>query len=172
MADFLDHDRPFDATLRDPVFVAIFEMIPAAAFIVDAEGSIVDMNAAGSKAVGSDAGACRAALRRAVHPPHEDPTFMVRKIEALARYLAVMRAPLEGPVMRARVLSRRWKLTVRQAEVLALLARGLGNKDIASQLSCAEVTVEFHVTALLHKTERETRAALIARFWSETIFDV
>jgi DNA-binding NarL/FixJ family response regulator len=53
--------------------------------------------------------------------------------------------------------------------VLELLAHGSGNKDIAALLGCAEVTVEFHVTALLKKAGAVGRAGMIARFWSEKV---
>jgi DNA-binding NarL/FixJ family response regulator len=71
--------------------------------------------------------------------------------------------------VRARVLATRWGLTKRQTEVLELLAHGSGNKDIAALLGCAEVTVEFHVTALLKKAGAVGRAGMIARFWSEKV---
>lgn len=40
-------------------------------------------------------------------------------------------------------------LTERQAQVLALLTRGLSNREIAAQLDLAEGTVKIHVTAIL-----------------------
>jgi DNA-binding NarL/FixJ family response regulator len=43
------------------------------------------------------------------------------------------------------------------------MLRGLTNKEIAGNLACAEVTVEFHVTALLRKTNTQGRAALVSR---------
>ena len=40
-------------------------------------------------------------------------------------------------------------LTERQAQVLALLARGLSNREIAAHLELSEGTVKIHVTAIL-----------------------
>jgi NarL family two-component system response regulator LiaR len=62
-------------------------------------------------------------------------------------------------------------LTVREREVLALLARGLPNKLIARELGIAEKTVKAHVSSILAKlnvTDR-TQAALLAvrRGWVE-----
>ena len=39
-------------------------------------------------------------------------------------------------------------LTVRQSQVLALMVRGLSNRDIADQLELTEGTVKIHVTAI------------------------
>ena len=74
-----------------------------------------------------------------------------------------------GDDIEARIVAaaQKWELTARQAEVLGLLARGRSNKEIASDLSCAENTVELHVTHLFKKSGATSRAQLIARFWSE-----
>ena len=63
-------------------------------------------------------------------------------------------------------LQREWRLTAKQTAVLGRLATGLSNKSLALELSCAEGTVETHVTALLNKSATESRAELIARFWT------
>ena len=56
------------------------------------------------------------------------------------------------------------QLTVREREVLALLGRGLSNRDLAAELFVAEKTVKTHVSSILsklHLTDR-TQAALFA----------
>jgi DNA-binding NarL/FixJ family response regulator len=56
------------------------------------------------------------------------------------------------------------KLTGREVDVLRLIARGLTNSEIATQLSLSEGTVRNHVSAILTKlnvTDR-TQAAIIA----------
>jgi len=63
--------------------------------------------------------------------------------------------------------ARRWGLTPRQGEVVALAAGGLSNRAIADALGCAEGTVELHVTAVLRKAGCRSRTELVARFWSE-----
>jgi DNA-binding CsgD family transcriptional regulator len=60
-------------------------------------------------------------------------------------------------------------LTRRQAEVLALAVHGLSNKEIASELGCAENTVELHVTQLLKKSRAQGRVQLVARFWTDQL---
>lgn len=48
-------------------------------------------------------------------------------------------------------------LTGRESEVLALLARGWGNRKIAQELALSEVTVRAHVGRILHKLGASTR---------------
>ena len=49
-------------------------------------------------------------------------------------------------------------LTAREVEVLALLARGLSNRDIARTLVITEKTVGNHVEHIYTKIDRTTRA--------------
>jgi len=53
-------------------------------------------------------------------------------------------------------------LTPRQLEVLALLAEGLSNPEIADRLSTTLKTVEHHVSAVLAKIEVRTRAEAVS----------
>ena len=55
-----------------------------------------------------------------------------------------------------------WSLTPREQEVVALLARGASNHQIASALDCSPRTVEHHVSSILRKAEVENRTTLIA----------
>jgi DNA-binding NarL/FixJ family response regulator len=62
-------------------------------------------------------------------------------------------------------------VTPREREVLALLARGLSNEDIAARLHVAENTVRTHVSRLYRKLDISARPALIAWAWENDLVD-
>jgi two-component system, NarL family, nitrate/nitrite response regulator NarL len=55
------------------------------------------------------------------------------------------------------------ELTVRELEVLRLLAKGLPNKTIAQRLDISEHTVKFHVNSLLGKLDAGSRTEAVVR---------
>ena len=57
---------------------------------------------------------------------------------------------------------RRGDLSVRQREVLRLIAGGRSNKQIAASLAISERTVKFHVTAIMNKLGVDNRAQAAA----------
>jgi DNA-binding NarL/FixJ family response regulator len=54
-------------------------------------------------------------------------------------------------------------LTPRESEVLQLLATGLTNKSIASQMGISEHTVKFHVNSILSKLGAQSRTEAVSR---------
>lgn len=58
-------------------------------------------------------------------------------------------------------------LTAREAEVLAMLADGAANKEIAARLGLSEHTVKFHVSSILNKMGATTRTEAVARGYRE-----
>jgi DNA-binding NarL/FixJ family response regulator len=98
-----------------------------------------------------------AELAAAVHGAHAG----VRPLSASAADILWPR-PRAEPVRGTGDLSA---LTPREREVLALLGRGLGNREIARTLALAERTVKTHVSNVLAKLDvsSRTQAALLAR---------
>jgi len=82
--------------------------------------------------------------------PHQDPTLPKTDIASPAAYI---------------------DLTVREKDVLKLLADGLSNGQIGEHLHISSRTVEKHVSSLLRKTETSNRAELVryvmAHHWIE-----
>jgi two-component system NarL family response regulator len=70
------------------------------------------------------------------------------------------------PIVAAHLAERRShrSLSGREVEVLQMVAKGLGNKQIASALNIAEVTVKLHVSHVLEKlcVKDRTQAATVA----------
>ncbi len=98
-------------------------------------------------------------------------TASARELRAAVRTAASGALVLDEAISRR--LTRRWRagpgtaapaLTARELEVLRLIARGLPNKQIASQLGLGLRTVESHVSSVLGKLglASRTEAALYA----------
>ena len=52
-------------------------------------------------------------------------------------------------------------MTARQQEIVALICRGLSNKEIARALRLSEGTVKVHVHNILEKTDFQSRTEII-----------
>ena len=55
------------------------------------------------------------------------------------------------------------QLTPRELEVLQLLALGIPNKSVASQLGISEHTVKFHVNSIMSKLGAQSRTEAVSR---------
>ncbi|MBI3477237.1 MAG: response regulator transcription factor [Acidobacteria bacterium] len=82
----------------------------------------------------------------------------IREVSAGGRYLD----PAVAQLLAARTQHR--SLTTRELEVLRMVAKGWGNKEIAASLSIAEITVKLHVSHVLEKlnVKDRTEAATVA----------
>jgi DNA-binding CsgD family transcriptional regulator len=78
---------------------------------------------------------------------------------------ALMIPPPKKLEHRALESAARWSLTRREREVLLLVVSGNSNKDIAAKLACSPRTAEIHVSAILRKSETQSRTQLAAAFW-------
>jgi two-component system, NarL family, response regulator YdfI len=58
-------------------------------------------------------------------------------------------------------------LSDRESSVLALMAEGAGNKEIAARLAISEHTVKFHVSSILNKLGASTRTEAVTRGYKE-----
>jgi two-component system NarL family response regulator len=75
----------------------------------------------------------------------------IREVHCGRRYIE----PNVAAILAERVSHR--SLTSREMEVLRMVARGLGNKEIAAALNIAEVTVKLHVSHVLDKLNVKDR---------------
>ena len=102
---------------------------------------------------------------RAVLPRTASADAIVAAVEAAAAGLVVLPADALAEVPQgtaARAVAAPEALTVREAQILALLAEGLVNKQIAARLGISRHTVKTHLGALFHKLGVSTRAEAVA----------
>jgi DNA-binding NarL/FixJ family response regulator len=85
---------------------------------------------------------------------------VVRGEAPLSRGLAtVMIDAVQGLEERDRARERAAALSTREREVLALVAKGARNRQIAEGLSISEFTVKRHMQNILHKLDLPSRRA-------------
>lgn len=158
-----------DSALNAALLGPAIEAIGAPAFILTPTGTIRYANQPGHAFLTLDPGV-RSRLRSAAKSQKVPSGMTLTRITepGVPPYaLAILRAPPADPALRVAAAIPRWGLTQREAVVLDLLARGLSNRSISTQLRCAPGTVEVHVSRVLAKAGAESRGALIARFWRE-----
>ncbi|MBB1516092.1 response regulator transcription factor [Tessaracoccus sp. MC1679] len=102
-----------------------------------------------------DAGARGYLLKDA--PPYE----LFAGIRATARGQTVL-APSVAATLVRRATPGAVTITEREVEVLELLSRGLGNKEMARELFVSEATVKSHLSHIYTKLGVDTRAGAVA----------
>jgi DNA-binding NarL/FixJ family response regulator len=102
---------------------------------------------------------------RAVLPRTASADAIIAAVEAAAAGLLVLPSDALAEVPQgtaARTAAPPEALTAREAQILALLAEGLVNKQIAARLGISRHTVKTHLGALFHKLGVSTRAEAVA----------
>jgi len=100
---------------------------------------------------------------RAVLPGDLGPREILAAVEAAAAGLIVLH-PQDIPALvaeRTLPAAQAQALTPREAQVLAMLAEGHGNKTIAWKLGISEHTAKFHVASILSKLNAGTRTEAV-----------
>ena len=133
--------------------------------------SVIDALRAGARGyLTKDAGAEE--IRRALHDVTSgraviDPAVQAHLVDAIATPAAPA-APATPATQDTRaipdqqILARNLGLTPREGEVLALIAEGLSNAEIAGRLVVSEATVKSHVNHLLSKINVRGRAQAVS----------
>ena len=128
------------------------------------EASIIDALQAGARGyLTKDAGL--AEISRAVHAAanHQallDPVVQSRLLEAAS----VTARPARPPALPD-------ELTPREGEVLALIARGLSNREIADALVVSEATVKTHINHVFSKIGARDRAQAVHYAYTHGLAD-
>jgi DNA-binding NarL/FixJ family response regulator len=85
---------------------------------------------------------------------------IIHTIEAISSGLMVFDGDLV--TREAGTIAPAESLTPRESEVLALLAEGLGNKEIAHRLNISEHTIKFHIGSILAKLGASSRTEAVS----------
>lgn len=102
---------------------------------------------------------------RGVLPRTASADAIIAAVEAAATGLVVLPSDALVEVPQGTVansVASPEALTAREAQILALLADGLVNKQIAARLGISRHTVKTHLAALFHKLGVSTRAEAVA----------
>ncbi|MEU1187514.1 response regulator transcription factor [Streptomyces sp. NPDC005859] len=91
----------------------------------------------------------------------ERPDELFAAIRAAAAGRSALSAPVADRLL-TRLRSPRPALSTREHEILAQLARGLGNREIARTLFISEATVKTHLGRIYGKLGVETRSGAVA----------
>jgi len=143
-----------------------------AAFLVGPRGTIEPQNEFAVRALEGDAHAVTEAIRGSRRPGAQDAPFLIvpLSLPGCPSYaLAIQKESRPTLADRVALAQRRWGLTARQVCVLEQLAAGAATKVIASELGCAEVTVENHITAIFRRSGARSRADLLRRLFAPAV---
>jgi DNA-binding CsgD family transcriptional regulator len=164
-----DKSRPLAAI--QAALEPLLKVIAVPALVLSSEGGILLANDGAHLVLASDKGALPRAFVACVQDRGETPqrlpgwtfTSLGTRGDPIGFLAISHHRELEEPTIERRLsyATIRWRLTDRQAEVLALVARGLTNRIIADSLGVRQRTVEFHISRILDKAGAHSRSALI-----------
>ena len=160
--------RAAETSLLAAALHAALDALPVPAAILSASGVVRYSNEAARGLLRRDLRAFSGAIHGGASPDDPAATFSVQALDsAPGGHILALHRRSADPAPAALRWRRRFRLTGRQTLILEHLARGLASKSIAEILDCSEKTVAFHVSAIFDKTGVDSRAALVARFWTE-----
>jgi two-component system response regulator FixJ len=108
-----------------------------------------------------DIATARAALKNGAFDFLEKPIDDGMLIEVLRKALRADRERRAAVSSRSSADARLERLTAREREILALIAAGHQNREIATQLGISPRTVEVHKARIMEKLECDSLAELI-----------
>lgn len=114
----------------------------------------------------SDAARALAEGARGVLSRDAEPARLLAALSAVDSGLVVVDEAFAAEIVtraRPRAEPGGEALTAREREVLELMAQGRSNKRIAAELGISEHTVKFHVNAILHKLDADTRTEAVVQ---------
>lgn len=147
---------------------AALDALSATAFVVGADAKVSALDAAGEAALASDDGSLERRVVEA-HAKQVQEGLRLLPLRDERGHVVLLHDGVRAFAARLERVAADWSLTARQVEVVALVARGYSNKEIAASLGCALHTVELHVTEILRRAGLSSRAALVAQVWAQPL---
>lgn len=156
------------------------DLLPVAAIVLDDRGRFLTSNDAAQRLFGGAAvsGAVIEAALRAVATGTEKSVTSVQRADGSALRVVpaqlakrpssgdpavIFLIPQNAPAqIETEILVARYGLSPMQARVVALVAQGLTNKEVAARLGISPETVHKHLNAVFQRTSLGTRSAVVA----------
>lgn len=166
---YLATERRIRTGARDSAAIdALLEHIGKPAFVLDAGGKLFELNTAAHAMLASNRSDIEASLAVAATDTSETRPFDVVPFSVAgtsACWLAIWRSESAGTRVASCVAAatRRWRLTVRQGQVLGHLMDGRTNRAIANLDDTSTRAVELHITALFDRLGVDNRTGLVAK---------
>ena len=124
------------------------------------DGSVLDALRAGARSyLTKDADRTR--IARALHAAAGGLTVVDPRVHATLLAAASAPKPASAPAAPAGLIPPPDGLTLREAEILGLIARGMTNPEIAAALFLSNHTIKTHISRIFAKTGSRDRAAAI-----------
>lgn len=146
----------------------MLELVSLPAFVVDGQGRIALLNGPGQAILQREPSLGQEILAAATGTPSPRIASVTPLgSEGVARHHVVLVSD-DASRTEARLLTTIRDVSLSEAEgrVFRCLVAGDPNKDIATKLGTSVRTVEVHVTTILSKCRVDSRARLIAWFWT------
>jgi DNA-binding CsgD family transcriptional regulator len=136
---------------------------------VSADGVVSALDDTARAALDREGAKLAGRVAQAAAGTSKDPVFTTRRLGPGEADGCIVLLRDAGSVFAARLerTGRTWRLSPRHVEIVALVVRGMSNKEIAARLGCAAHTVDHHVSEVLRRSAQESRSALVAAFWSD-----
>ncbi|HEY4393429.1 MAG TPA: LuxR C-terminal-related transcriptional regulator [Polyangia bacterium] len=147
---------------------AALDALSATAFVVGADAKVAALDVAGEAALANDDGSLRRRLLETQATQAKDG-LRALPLRDERGHVVLLHDGARAFAGRLERVAAEWRLTPRQVEVVALVARGYANKEISASLDCALHTVELHVTEILRRAGLQSRAALVAQIWARPL---
>jgi len=160
--------RLLDADVATKGLASALEVLGSPTFVARAGGQVGHANRQGRDLLDRRPGDTRESIVDAIRRrPAEAYVASLLTAASPSWFLVVLRP--KGVTAEGRMAEavKRWRLTPRECDVLTCVLDGDSGKEIALKVNLHQGSVERHTTSILRKAKCDSRARLIATFWTK-----